>query len=40
MHPTEACLRLAIRRKSLQRALRVPDLQCDDLVAWIGAHEV
>jgi hypothetical protein len=38
VHPTGECAALAIRRKSLQRALRVPDLDTRELVAWIATH--
>ncbi len=38
MHPTGECVALAIRRKSLVRALRVTDLDTRDLTAWIGVH--
>ena len=38
VHSDEECIGLAIRRKSLLRALRVAELQTDDLVAWVRAH--
>lgn len=38
MHPTGECVALAIRRKSLVRALRVPLLDVRELVAWIDVH--
>lgn len=39
VHRTAECIQLAIRRKSLHRALRAPDLRTDDLQAWIQSGE-
>lgn len=36
VHRSAQCISLAVRRKSLLRALRVTELDTADLLAWVG----